>query len=82
MFSLNTDKLREDALSDIVKFNGNYYYVDSCYTLDHGYETMVFACDSNGNVTDWSDLYCERYDTRAEMKLGHVETITNLSELL
>lgn len=78
----NTDDFRKDALSNIVELNGNYYYVDSCHTLDHGYETMVFACDSEGNVTDWSDLYAERYTTRAEMKLGHVETIANLSELL
>lgn len=73
---------REDALSDIVKLNGNYYFIDSCYTMDHGYETMVFSCDSEGNVTDWSDLYAKRYATRAEMVLGHKKTIANLSELL
>lgn len=73
---------RETALSDVVKLNGNYYYVDSCYTLDHGYETMVFACDSNRNVTDWSDLYCEIYDNRDEMEIRHYEIIADLGSVL
>lgn len=29
-------------LSNVVYRNGKYYYVSSCYTFDHGYETMIF----------------------------------------
>lgn len=28
-----------------------YVWIDTCYTLDHGWETMVFASDENGNVS-------------------------------
>ena len=31
---------------------GQYVWVDTCFTLDHGFETMVFPCDERGNVTD------------------------------
>lgn len=39
------------ALTNIVELNGSHYYVDSRYTFDAGYETMVFPCNENGNVT-------------------------------
>lgn len=29
-----------------------YVLVDTCYTLDRGWETMVFASDKNGNVSN------------------------------
>lgn len=29
-------------------------------------ETMVFACDEVGNVSDWSELHCVRYGTTAD----------------
>jgi hypothetical protein len=28
---------------------------------EYGYETMIFYCDSEGCVTDWLELYCNRY---------------------
>lgn len=51
----------------IVKSNANYYLVDSCYTWDWGYETMVFGCDSKGNVKSWRDLFVARYQSESEM---------------
>jgi len=38
--------------------NHGYVAIDTCYTFDHGFETMVFKCDKNGNIIDWSDLRC------------------------
>ena len=73
---------RKGALTNIVEYKGNYYYIDSCYTLDCGYETMVFPCDEKGNVTDWGDLYCERYSTQAEMEAGHKAIIANLNDFI
>ena len=81
MFTTNKD-FRKNALTDIVEVNGNYYYVDSVYTIDHGYETMVFACDANGKVTNWCDLYCDIYDTESEMREGHYHAVNNLAELI
>lgn len=69
---------RNDALTNIVELDGNYYYIDSCYTLDQGYETMIFPCDSNGNVTDWGELYAEWYNTRTEMESRHKEIVADL----
>ena len=59
-------------LSDtFMSASGDFYYVDSNNTLDHGYETMVFACDNEGNVTSWTDLDAEWYDSLEEMQAGH-----------
>lgn len=69
---------RNEALSNIVELEGNYYYIDSCYTFDHGYETMIFPCDSNGNVTDWGELYAEWYEDRAAMEARHKEIVADL----
>ena len=70
------------SLHSIVKIEENHYCVDSCYTLDHGYETMVFSCDDKGNVTDWNDLYAKWYDTHAKMETGHREIVANLQRYL
>ena len=42
--------------------NHGYVAIDTCYTFDHGFETMVFKCDKNGNIIDWSDLDVDMYD--------------------
>ena len=68
-------------LSDVVQVNRNYYWVDSCLTMDHGYETMIFPCDRNGNVTDWIDLYCENYRAEEEMAIRHVAIVEKMREM-
>ncbi len=35
------------------------------------FETMVFACESDGDVSDFMALACERYESRAEAEEGH-----------
>ena len=65
-------------LTHIVKFNGNHYLVDSCYTWDCGYETMVFRCDSKGNVKSWRDLFVSRYQSESEMQQGHMQIVTDI----
>jgi hypothetical protein len=37
-------------------FNG-CYYLYSYVNRPSTHETAIFACDSNGEVTDWADLY-------------------------
>ena len=39
--------------------DGNYYYADRSWTLDWGMETMIFPCNEDGEVSDWSELYCD-----------------------
>ena len=70
------------VLTDVVEHKGNHYCVDSRYTMDHGYETMIFACDSNGNVTSWSDLYADRYDNAFSMMKAHKKIVANIGSVL
>jgi hypothetical protein len=35
------------------------------------YETMVFTCDEDGTVNDWSEVFCDRYKTKGEALEGH-----------
>lgn len=66
--------------TDIVKVGNKHYYVDSCWTFDHGYETMVFACDGDGNVTSWRDLYVEWYSNEVGMSMGHTRIVNALKD--
>lgn len=59
-------------LSTIVRTKGGQYvWVDTCFTLDHEFETMVFPCDERGNVTDWRDLDMHLYPNAESAKMGH-----------
>ena len=49
--------------------------IDSANTMDRGYETMVFNCDSEGHVELWLDLDCALYSTKEEMMDGHRKMI-------
>ena len=78
--------VRDLDLKDVVTFAGKEYLVSTVQltttvmTLDRflfgmsdiqRYETMIFAYN-NGNL-DYTDLYCERYDTKEEAIKGHNE---------
>ena len=78
--------LRELDLKDVVTFAGKEHHFSTVQltptfmTLDRflfgmsdiqRYETMIFAYN-NGNL-DYTDLYCERYDTKEEAIKGHNE---------
>lgn len=63
----------------VKKPNGEYVWIDSCYTLDHGYETMAFNCDEEGNVSSLIDVYADTYDSVEEMKEGHKRVCENFS---
>lgn len=66
--------------------DGKLYYIDSCLTMDHGYETMVFAAaqksqlDDEYYVTSWSDLYANIYSDYDTMK-NHHEWLTEHLEV-
>lgn len=56
--------------------NGNYVWIDTRYTADHGWETMVFKCDDEGNVSDWGELDWNIYDNEEEAIVGHQQMIS------
>lgn len=66
--------------TDIVKVDGIYYLVDSCFTFDCGFETMIFMCNDDGKVIDWCDLYVEHYNTKSEMEIRHYEIVSELEK--
>jgi hypothetical protein len=39
------------------------------------YETMVFHCNAAGEVTDWIELYCNRYSFLQDAHEGHEATV-------
>ena len=46
----------------------NLYYLYSYINNDKAHETMVFACDENGEVEKWSELaYAEGYESSITM---------------
>lgn len=44
----------------VIKMGQSYYLVDKADTFDVGWETMVFCCNEEGEVTDWQELYTDR----------------------
>lgn len=48
-----------------------YVYVDTSYTMDRGWETMVFKSDENGEITDWEGLDSCAYADESEANEGH-----------
>ena len=77
---MNADTRRE--LSHMVKANNKFYYVDSTYTLDCGYETMAFDCDETGEIIDFRGVYTERYGTKTDMIKGHDRICNNLEDYI
>ena len=61
----------------IISNGENHFCIDTCYTDDHGNESMVFECDENGKVTNWSDLDCRCYFDDSEMEQVHNEMVQN-----
>lgn len=37
-----------------------FFYADCSPVPFIGPETMIFPCDKDGNVTSWTEVYCDR----------------------
>ena len=78
------NELRKQALTDVVETatEGKYVYLDTRYTMDHGYETMGFPASSpDADQPDsWGELYCltRHYDSFEEAEEGHKEVIEEI----
>lgn len=68
-------------IQDVVKTkDGSYVLVDSIYTTDRGFETMVFACDENGNCVDYADLDVDHYANIRDTADGHKRMVAKWSD--
>ena len=56
---------------DVLKRENGFVLVDTDYNLLHGWETLVFPSDANGNIEDLLDLDCEEYASEEAAKIGH-----------
>lgn len=54
-----------------VKGEQRTFMVSTCNTFDAGWETMVFACEPDGRITEWGNLYCARYEDQTAAAAGH-----------
>lgn len=54
------------------KKDGSFVCVSSIYTMDAGFESMVFPSDGK-TILDFSNLEERHYETYAEMGKGHEE---------
>lgn len=75
MFNFNFCIDKEHVYRDCIEVGntGQHVVVDSRETPDHGYETMVFPADEDGEVLDWGELDVDTYRDWQEMKEGHDE---------
>lgn len=44
----------------VFKKGEKFFYADRSYVPYVGMETMIFPCDKDGNVTSWTEVYCDR----------------------
>lgn len=44
----------------VFKKGDSYFYADRSFVPFCGMETMIFPCKEDGEVTDWSEVYCDR----------------------
>jgi hypothetical protein len=55
---------------DILPVKDRYVLIDTRFTYDHGWETMVFPCDKDGD--NWGDeIDVERYISKEDAQNGH-----------
>jgi hypothetical protein len=58
---------------------GARVWVSTTWTADHGWETMAFPCDAEGGVTDWGEVFCDRYGSRDAAIEGHAAAVAQLA---
>ena len=56
-------------------YAGKHYYASRCITFDKGLECMIFPCDENHIVTDWSGLYASYGPTIQESVLDFISSL-------
>lgn len=67
--------LDEKETTIVQRKNGEYVYIDTRWTMDNGWETMVFKCNKNGKVANWGELDCNIYETKEDANEGHYSMV-------
>ena len=67
---LNKNEDGWKGISWLIKIKNKFYIVSRNDTFDRGDETMIFNCNNQGIVSEWTEVY-------AELKSSHKTTIKN-----
>jgi hypothetical protein len=73
--TLVTTPSGQTVLVSTVSLAFNPMIADMYDQLGGQFETMVFPTDEAGSVTDWMELYCDRYKTAAAAMEGHANIV-------
>ena len=60
----------------VIEREGKHYLVSTVLPpagLGNSYETMVFNCNLNGQVTDWTEILVKYYSNHIDAINGHNE---------
>lgn len=57
---LDTKNRKREAVSAVFCLDGSWFYADLVNLPFIGNECMIFEANESGEVTDWSELYCDR----------------------
>ena len=70
----------KSILIDIVKSNEIYVKIDTRFTFDHGWKTMVFECNENGTIKDLIEMDKDMYISKEDANIGHLNMINKWKE--
>lgn len=72
--------------SDVVATSNGHVWVSTvclspaeCYDEER-YETMIFRCTNEGKVTNWGELFCDRYETQETAAEGHARVVAGVRD--
>lgn len=90
MKNTNIEKAPARHCGHFVTLADKVYYVDSAWTYDHGWETMIFKVDAKPTATietkqkhvNWREVYSETYRDQETMGLKHLYIISNIEEFV
>ena len=55
-----------------LKIGDNHYILSEAWPRDTGYENMLFACDSKGEIEDYADLWVS-YDLDFDKSIEYLK---------
>ena len=58
-----------NGINTVFKKGDQFFFADLSFTIDHGYECMIFPCDENGKVLSWIEVFVRRYTCVSEDNL-------------
>lgn len=63
--------IRETQIKTLIKRKSGFHVVSSVYTMDSGFETMIFPADENGEIISFHEEYCRHFEHYEEMRKNH-----------